>query len=204
MTQPTWSTPVATLRRHPRGRLLIAALMTAGLALGLMVGTGSPARAATNPGFGSTTPCNTGAGVYCSVAAVTHVGPASRCASTDYYGTSDASGIPMAWTYPIGGTAPCTTVAYFPQATPPSTPCNIWFYDPNGNATADIFLQAEMKGGAPPVSFAVAEGPGQGWIPVGVGTNLDGVFSFEDNTGQTSPRQIGWGTHPRFGIWLAC
>jgi hypothetical protein len=186
-----------------RLRVLIAALMAAGLALGLTFGTGGTAKAATNPGYESTTPCFTGSGVYCSFPYVSTVGPASRCGTTDYYGTRDASGIAMAWTYQIGGTAPCTTVVYDPQATPPSSRCNIWFYDPNGDATADFFLEADLNGGRGTISYAVAEGPHHGWIPVGVASNLDGQFFFADNAGATS-KQIGWGTNLHYGIWLAC
>lgn len=187
-------------------RLFIAAAMAVGLAFGLTATMMSSADAVAAPTPGSTTPCTSGANSFCFAPQVTYAGPASQCGSTDYTGTSDANGIPIAWTYANGSTR-CTIVTYDAPVSgtiPANTPCRLYFYDPNGHATATFTLWVNLS---PPAGLAVDEnpssGPSSGWIFLTTDSSLDGYFQFGD-TGQSYPAQIGWGTSATHSLWAIC
>jgi hypothetical protein len=183
-------------------RLLVAGGMTIGLALGLTVSSVSSAAAVTAPAPGSTVPCTSGPNSFCFAPQVTYVGPASQCGSMDYSGTSDANGVPTAWTYANGATR-CTTVTYdgpVSGSVPANAPCSLYFYDPAGHATATFTLWANLS---PPIGIPVNENPGSGWVFVTTVASLDGFFQFGD-TGQSYPAQIAWGTSATHSLWVIC
>jgi hypothetical protein len=148
--------------------------------------------------------CTSGSNSYCFAPQVTYVGPASQCGSTDYYGASDASGVPIAWSYGNGSTN-CTQVTYPKPDTgtiPANTPCSLYFYDPNGDATATFSLWVGGSSGTLS-RVLINENPTSGWIWVANFSDLSGFFEFGDS-GPSYPAKIAWGSSAAHSLWAIC
>jgi hypothetical protein len=125
------------------------------------------------------------------------VNPACGAASDNVFEFIDDNGNPSAWTYANGSQWCVRGDWYFPPL-PANQHCEIYFYVPNGNATAALPVGLFESDGNPNIgSLLIHEDLHDTYYkffdkPSGFDVPVNHL-NFGDNNGQSYPSQIGWG-----------
>lgn len=132
---------------------------------------------------------------YCFSASVS-VGPQSRCPGQQYFGATDGNGQPIDWTYTDQNNT-CVYVTF--NFTFTRSSCDVYFYVPNADATANFsytWYDGSYHGGSlnenPVSDFQYLFSPSSG-----------GSVSFTDHQSPGS-LQLGWGSSTTDGVEEIC
>lgn len=123
----------------------------------------------------------------------------STCPGQQYFTATDGYGKAIDWTYTDAHNL-CVLVNYYPTPSYPN--CTVWFYVPNGNATA-TFTYFWENGTTPIPSGSFNENPVDGWQELisHAGPITDLFFSDNQNDGAL---QLGWGSNSSDSLKVIC